>query len=185
MRYLIGVLGVVAVVFLVVVLFFGGNDTEIPVQGTTKIMKLTDYADKNSTVSLTTIGRMVGEEDRRAVRVIVSPNERRLEILNGYEESVASSQTFSNTPEAYSNFLSALSSLGFTSSRKVTADPRGVCPTGNRYIYDLSEDGNHLSNLWQVNCDIRGTFAGRGTTTRQLFQQQIPGYDTLVRGVKL
>lgn len=185
MRYLVAVLGIIAVVFLVIVIFFKGDNTKAPVQNAAKIMKLTDYADKNSMVSVTTIGTLVGEENRREIRVTVTPTERRLEVLSGYEEAVMSSQSFPNTQTAYANFLSALSDLGFTSSHKNTTDPRGVCPTGNRYIYDLSEGGDHLSNLWQVNCDIPGTFAGHGTTTRQLFQQQIPGYDKLVQGVKL
>ena len=184
MRYLLAVFGVMVVLFIVIMVFFRGDDTA-PVQNNVKVLKLTDYADKNSTVSLTTIGRMVGEENRRAIRVTVTPNERKLELLTGYEETVGSSQTFSNTPDAYTNFLSALNALGFTTARKNTADPRGVCPTGNRYVYDLSQDGSHVSNLWQVSCDNSGTFAGRGATTRQLFQQQIPEYNKLVQSVKL
>jgi len=185
MRYILGVLGIILVLFLVITLIFRGGDSGTSVQNSAKIMKLTDYADKNSSVSLTTVGKMVGQEDRRAVRVVVTPNERRLEILSGYEETVMSSQTYANTPEAYTNFLSALNNLGFLNSRKVATDSRGVCPIGNRYIYDLSQDGNHLSNLWQTSCDSSGTFTGRGSNTRQLFQQQIPDYTKQIQSVKL
>lgn len=185
MRYILGVVSIIIVLFVVIMLLVKGNDSNSSTQNTVKVTKLVDYADKNSTVSLTTIGKMVGEEDRRAIRVVVTPTERRLEILTGYEEVVSSTQTFANTSEAYSNFLSALSNLGFLNSRKSTLDPRGVCPTGNRYIYDLSQDDNHVSNLWQVSCDKTGTFAGSGATTRQLFQQQIPDYSKQVQSVKL
>lgn len=185
MRYVVSVIAIIAVLFVVIMLLVRGGDSNTSTQNSVKATKLIDYADKNSTVSVTTIGKMVGEEERRAIRVVVTPNERRLEVLTGYEEAVSSTQTFPNTREAYSNFLSALSNLGFLTSRKNTADQRGVCPTGNRYIYDLSQDGSHVSNLWQVSCDKAGTFAGTGATIRQLFQMQIPEYNDLIQDVKL
>lgn len=185
MKYVLGVLGVVLASILIFVLFFTGGNDKPSTQSDIKVSKLVDYADKNATVSVTTVGKLVGQEDRRSVRISVSSNERRFEILSGYDEQVVSSQTFSNSQEAYTNFLSALSAQGFTSSRKSAVDPRGACPTGNRYIYDLSQDGDHVSNLWQASCDGQGTFNGRGATIRQLFQQQIPDYAKLIQTVKL
>lgn len=185
MRYIIGVLGVILVIFLVVALVFGrgGNTTT---QSNKTIAQLVDYADKNSSVSLTTIGRMVGDEQRREIRVTVTPNERRLEILSGYNESVMSLQSYPNTQEAYSNFLSALGNNGFNKKRETTiTDPRGLCPTGQRYVYDLSQDGNHISNLWNSSCNDGSNFAGRGQTIRTLFKQQIPDYDKQISSVKL
>jgi hypothetical protein len=185
MRYVLGVLAFILVIFLAVALIFGRGGDKTPVTNTT-VTKLVEYADRNSSVSLTTTGKLVGEESRQAVRVIVTPNERRLEILTGYEETVTSVQTYPNTQEAYSNFLSALATAGFEKSRKSTiTDPRGQCPTGNRYVYDLSQDGNHISNLWSTSCNKNGTFAGTGTTIRQLFQLQIPDYSKQITGVKL
>jgi hypothetical protein len=185
MRYIVGVLAFILVIFLAVALFFGrGNDSTT--QNSQKIAQMVDYADKNSSVSLTTIGRMVGDTERRAVRVTVTPNERRLEILSGYEESVTSLQTYPNTQEAYSNFLSALGNFGFNKKRDTSVtDPRGLCPTGNRYVYDLSEDGNHISNLWSTSCNDASNFAGRSPTIRELFKNQISDYNKQIQSVKL
>jgi hypothetical protein len=185
LRYVVGVLGVILVIFLLVALIFGrgGNTTT---QNNKTAPQLVDYADKNSSVSLTTVGRLVGNDERREIRVTVTPNERRLEILSGYDESVISLQTYPNTREAYSNFLSALATNGFTKKRSTSiTDPRGLCPTGNRYIYDLSEDGNHLSNLWNTSCNDGSNFAGRGSTVREIFKNQIPDYNKQTQSVHL
>ena len=149
-------------------------------------MKLVDYASHNSDVSMTTIGRLVGDESHREIRITVTPTERRLEILGGYDETVLNSTSYPNTQSAYENFLSALARQGFTSKKDSTiSDPRGVCPTGNRYIYDLSDGGSHVSNIWSSSCDKNGTFAGHGPTIRELFRQQIPDYTKQITGVTL
>lgn len=184
MRYVIGVLGIILVIFLVIALVFGRGSSPNTQQAA--VTKLVDYADKNSNVSLTTIGKLVGDESRREVRVTVTPNERRLEILSGYDESVMSLQSYPNTQEAYSNFLSALGNYGFTKKRSTSiTDPRGLCPTGQRYVYDLSQDGNHISNLWNTSCNDGSNFAGRGPIIREIFKAQIPDYDKQTQSVKL
>jgi hypothetical protein len=184
MRYIVGILGVILVIFLFVALFFGrGNDSNTQNKAVTQLV---DYADKNSSVSLTSVGRLVGNDERREIRVTVTPNERRLEILSGYDESVMSLQTYANTQEAYSNFLSALAANGFTKKRDTSiTDPRGLCPTGNRYIYDLSQDGNHISNLWNTSCNDGSSFGGRASTIREIFKNQIPDYNKQTQSVKL
>lgn len=184
MRYIIGVLGVILVIFLFVALIFGrGNNSSTQTKPTTQLV---DYADKNSSVSLTTVGKLVGNDERREIRVTVTPNERRLEILSGYDESVISLQTYPNTQEAYSNFLSALAANGFTKKRATSVtDPRGLCPTGNRYVYDLSQDGNHISNLWNTSCNDGSNFAGRASTIREIFKNQVPDYNKQTQSVKL
>lgn len=184
MRYIIGVLGFLLVIFLVVALIFGrgGNSNN---QNKT-ITQMVDYADKNSSVSLTTIGNLVGNDQRRAIRVTVTPNERRLEILSGYDETVSSLQTYPNTQEAYSNLLSALGNYGFNKKRATSiTDPRGLCPTGYRYVYDLSQDGDHISNLWNTSCNDGSNFAGKGPIIRQIFQAQIPDYEKQTESVHL
>ena len=184
MRYIIAALGGILIIFLIISLLFHGNNKQV--EGNKTVAQLVDYANKNSSVSLTTYGELVGNQERRAIRVTVTPNERRLEVLSGYDESVLSTQTYENTQSAYANFLSALGALGFDKSRKSTiSDPRGVCPTGNRYVYDLSEGGKDKSNLWSNSCDNTGTFAGKGATTRTLFKFQIPDYNKQVQSVRL
>lgn len=188
MKYFAGVLGVLVLLFVVFLLILGrGNDSSAP-QGTAVVRpaQLADYASQNSVVSVTTVGRLVGDEQHREVRISVSQNERRLEVLSGYNQQVIQSQTYANTRAAYETFLSAIGARGFLSSKKSDLDPRSVCPTGNRYVYDLSVNGEHTSNLWITSCSKKtGTFNGNSATIRQIFQQQIPDYNKQLQNVNL
>lgn len=185
MKYIIGVFGAILLLILVFVLLFnsGGND-QTPTA--TETVQLADYASKNSTVTHTTVGSVVGQESQRSIRIVVTPSERRLEILGDFEQTVISSQTFANSAVAYEAFLSAIDGQGFTRSKETAIqDPRTVCPTGQRFVYDLTEDGDAVSNLWSVSCDKSGSFDGRASVVLQLFQDQIPDYDNLVQDVEL
>jgi hypothetical protein len=187
-RYLFGVLGVITalLLLLVFVLNRGGNDTPTSTADKPALTKLVDYADKNSIVSMTIVGKLVGEEEHRSIRIVVTPTERSLQVLSGYEQNIISAQTYPNTKAAYENFLSALGGQGFLSYKKSPiTDQRSTCPTGNRYVYDVTLDGQSVSNLWNVNCDKSGTFAGKGATIRQLFERQIPEYNKQITGIKL
>ena len=187
MKYVLSAIGTVLLLLFVTILLFNkGSDTKTPADNAPKAAQLVDYAKKNSNVSATVVGRLVGNEQHRAIRIVVSPNERRLEVLSSYDNTIMSSQTFPNDRDAYENFLSALGGQGFLNKKdSEITDQRSVCPTGSRYVYDLSENGKHISNLWGVSCDKSGTFGGRGSTIRELFQRQIPDYQKLVTGVRL
>lgn len=185
MRYIIGVFGAILLLLVVVVLIFNRGDSSQP-SATVQPAQLVDYATRNSNVSFTTVGRVVGEDQQRSIRVVVSPSERRLEIMSGYGQTVLSSQTFANTAVGYQNFLSALGGQGFTRARSTSIkDATTVCPTGQRFEYDLSENGEHVSNLWSVSCDRSGSFGGSAVVVRQLFERQIPDYSKLVTDVDL
>jgi hypothetical protein len=186
-KYFIGV-GVVILLllFVVVFVFNRGDETPKPTQNTEQAAELTSYADKNSEVSLTVIGQLVGNDQHRSVRITISANERRMEVLSGYDQQVLSSQSYENNQAAYEAFLSALGGQGFTRSKKTNiTDSRSVCPTGQHYEFRLSENGEEKSNLWSVSCDRSGNFNGRAGTIRQLFQRQIPDYSQQITGVTL
>lgn len=173
-------------VVAVFVLSRGDNDSTDPSQSPAKTAQLVDYADKNSEVSLTTIGRLVGNDEHRQIRITLSASERRIEVFSGYDQQLLSSQTYTNNSEAYETFLSALGGQGFIKAKETDiSDSRSVCPTGRHYEYLLTENGEEKSNLWSVSCDRSGTFNGRGGTVRELFQRQIPDYTQQVSGVVL
>jgi hypothetical protein len=187
MKYVFGVLGVIFAVVLAIILISGGGNDKKKTDTTKRVVKVSQQNKEGTSVSVTTQGRVVGEDERRAIRIIVTQNERRLEILTGYEEAVERSQVYANTPAAYENFLIAIDRAGFNRSRPYPIkDERGVCPLQRRYIYELKEYGQELSRLWSTQCSAKqGTFAGAATTLRVLFQEQIPDYSKQIRGVKL
>lgn len=187
MRYGLAAAGMVVVAIIAIILIVGRSPApDNPAKRPTAV-QLADYANQNSIVSFTTQGRLVGEDQRKAIRISVSPNERRIEILSGYEQFVERSQTYPNTQAAYETFLKALQNAGFARERKSAySDSRGVCPLGSTYLYELSASGSEKIDLWSTSCrSSEGTFAGNASVVRQLFQLQITDYRQQTRDVRL
>ncbi len=191
MKYVLGVIGAVILAILAIIIIGGrGPSTDENGQkpGAKKAVSVLDYTDNyNSEFSWTVQGRLVGQDQRKAIRIVVSQTERRYEVLNGYEETVESVQRFQNSPAAYEAFLRALDVAGFSKERKVANnDERGVCPQGNRYIYSLEDGSERVIRSWSTTCSAaQGPFAGSARSIKQLFQDQIPEYNKLVQGVRL
>lgn len=184
MKYVLGIFGVIFVAIIAIVLITrGGGDNRPDV----KPLVVSEEAREGVSAVYTVHGAVVGENQRRAIRVVVSQDERRLEILSGYGEAVERASTFPNTNAAFENFLVALDQSGFDNKRptKIT-DDRGACPLGRRFTYELREYSQELLRLWNTSCGGKlGDFNGRSTTVRRLFEKQIPDYQKLVRGVDL
>lgn len=182
MKFVLGIIGVIfAAIIVIVLLISGGGDR--PAE---RPLIVSEEAREGVSAVLTTQGQVVGQDQRRAIRVIVNQNERRLEILTGYEEAVERSSTFPNTHAGFETFLAALQQAGFGRKRPTAIDDeRGACPLGRQYIYELREYSQELLRSWSSTCSNQGDFAGRGSTVRTLFEKQIPDYSRLVRGVDL
>lgn len=188
MKYVIGVIAVVIVTILAVILIVNRDGTpDQPGQTGDRVVSLYDQAKDGGTVSYTTEGPVVGEDERRAIRVTVSSGTRKVEVLRGYNESVVKTQTFSNTSAGFEEFLKALEVAGFSRKRDYTTeDERGICPLGRRYIYEFEKSGEDPLKTWSTSCsEKQGTFGGGAVTVRKLFQNQIPDYNKFVADVKL
>lgn len=189
MRYVLGVFGILILMILAVVLIArrGPNETATTVQTGNKQVSLADYEDKPAMAILTVRGEVTGDEQRRGIRITVSAQERDLEILKGYNETVESRQSFPNNNNAYANFLSALDAAGFSREQATDIkDDRGVCPLGQRYDYKLQDGSEEVFRFWNTSCGSKqGNFGGNGIMVRRLFENQIPDYRILTRGVEL
>ncbi len=191
MRYFLGLFFIFIGVFLAIYFglrIFRGSPAPAP-SSTATVATLPDYASTDAEVSVIIDGPVVGDEQHRAIRITVSRDERTLDVIQGYSGLVISTKSFDNSQAAYDVFLRAINGLGFTKSRKVvTTDDRGVCPTGNRYFYELKNTGSSDTDkrLWSASCNIKlGTYIGNGPGVRDLFQKQIPEYGTLTSGISL
>lgn len=189
MRYGLGVLLVIFLVIVgAVVLFDGDNSSSSKQLRNTQIV---DYENKDrASVSWTQQGVLVGEDQRRSIRVIVTRNNRMVEVLDGYEQRVEKSQQYTNTPAAFSAFVRALDDASFGLERDVSEpDERGMCPTGNIFIYRLTDVGTEIMRTWSGNCSRAGGSFGGSTKNAsliaRLFKAQITGYSDFVSGVKL
>lgn len=196
MRYYFGALAIIVLLFFGVKAIFTGTKKKTPaststtsVTSTTAISRLSDYSSTDAEVSITTEGAVVGDEEHNAIRITVSRDERTLDIINGYNGLVTTTQSFDNNQAAYTIFLHALENYNFTREIKPkVTDDRGVCPAGSKYIYELKNTGKDDTDkrLWSVSCGAAiGNFGGIGPSIRDLFQKQIPDYSTLVSKVRL
>jgi hypothetical protein len=187
MRYILGIFGAFILIILAIVLIFriGGNNEQRPGEPQTV---LTEYVNSDAVARLTIDGKIVAQEKHYAVRVTVGRTNRTIEILNGYEGEVVQSRQYENDIGAYNVFLHAIQNAGFANKKETSTeeDVTGVCPLGNRYIYELVENGDKKVDLWSTSCTRKdGNFAGNASLVRQLFQAQIPDYQEITRDIRL
>jgi hypothetical protein len=185
MKYAAGVIGVVLVAIIAIIMLVRRTPeprTDIPQETV-----LSDYANRDGRVRYTIDGRINAREDHRTIVITVSRTERMLEIYQGYENDVLRRETFVNSEGAYSTFLRALESAGFSQERETDIhNYTGICPQGRRHVYELLDGPEEIMRTWDTSCSRRlGSFDGNSSLVRQLFQRQIPDYSRLTSGVRL
>jgi hypothetical protein len=185
MKYVLAVFGVIVVFVLAIILITGNSSTQ-PAQTGAKKIALADYIDRDSALVFTQQGKIVGDQDYRSVRISINRIDRRVDVMQGYDNVVIKSQTFANTSAGYNTFVKALDLAGYTRQRTSKFNNEvGVCPLGNRFIYQLTVDGKDVQRTWSTSCGLQGTFGGNIVTVHSLFRSQIPGYNSFVSGVSL
>lgn len=191
-RYIIVVLALFFIMMLGIVLIAGrsSNESDERDESTqiTEQKQLYDYASSSAArVVFTTQGKVVGEDQHRSVRITVTRDYRRIEVLDGYTGRVEKSQRFTNNEAAFYTFLRSLNHEGFMNTRESRiASEQGVCSGGYRYVYELFDGNDEVHRSWSTSCGTReGSFAGTPQNIRRLFQDQITGYTQFVSGIKL
>lgn len=189
MRYGLAIL-IIAFLAIVGTAVLVGRGTSSSGNTPARMTKIADYDSKDSSsISWTQQGRLVGEDQRRAIRVTVTRSKRTVEVLAGYPERVESSAEFPNSTEAFAAFTRALDTAGFGRERIVRqADERGVCPLGSRFIYRLTDSGQEIMRTWSDSCRTSDGPFGGGNTPQligRLFKEQITDYAKITSGVRL
>src|SRR3989338_5151263 len=109
MRYGLAILVIAFLAVVGTVIVVSSNNDSDTSTATTRNTKIVDYENNDAAkVSWTQQGRLVGDDQRRAVRVTVTKSKRTVEILDFYAERVEKSDEFANSPEAFSAFVRAL-----------------------------------------------------------------------------
>jgi len=172
MRYFIGFLIFIGLIVLVFVLFIGGSSTPKTVP-----TSLPSYAASPTVVRMTIDGPVNADLTHRSVQVTVGRDEANIDVIQGYQGNVLSHGSFASNQDAYTVFLHALDLAGFTKTRITkNTDDRGVCPLGDRYIFEVINGASDLQRTWATTCGGQGTFGGNLTTILTLFERQIPDY---------
>lgn len=183
-RYFIGFVATIGLIILLIILLFsGGGKSKLP--ATHKA--LDSYATTDATVSMTIDGPINADQNHNQIQVVVSNSNATFEQIKGYQGNVVNLQNYANNVDAFTNFLFALERIGFTNGNNSSAlkDERGYCPLGDRYIFELQQDGQTLERYWVTSCGGTKTYLGSLDTTSQLFQNQIPNYGNLAQNANL
>lgn len=183
MRYFMAFLAVMMLVFLLLALLLGGGKSKAPPTAKT----LASYATTDAQAQLTIDGPVNADQNHQAIRVTVSNNDVSFEQLQGYDGTVTNTQVFASTQNAYVNFLLALAHAGFTKGNNSPsmADERGYCPLGDRYVFELTQDGKDIERYWATSCGSPKTYLGSLSLTLSLFQAQVPNYSNLTQNIAL
>ena len=189
MKYYFGIIAVIIMLFIGVKLAFPGTSSKSTTKSPISVKKrLSDYSSTNAEVSVTVEGPVVGHEVHSAIRIIVARDERRVEIINGYNNLIVKSKIYDNNQTAFDVFLHALEYDSYTAEVKPKIiDDTGVCATGTKYIYELKNTGNKDTDkrLWSVSCGAGiGNAGNKGQLVRALFQKQIPDFGTVSQGLQ-
>lgn len=182
-------LGIILIVFILVqsVRFVGRIGSDIPdSDAADATLTLPEYARLDSSVSLTYSGPIEAREDYQQIKMLVSADQRRLEIIDGYGNRVVRRQALDNDTLAYGTFLRALELNGFMDEQdnQLGDDERGVCYKGKRIVIELMASGQSLHRLWAASCDKDfGNLAGSYRDILKLFQWQFPSYDDFTDNV--
>jgi hypothetical protein len=174
-RSIIAALLVIGVVLLFIVLvikmFTGHGGPKSPA------INLGAYADTNSQAVLLIDAPTNIDQEHRQVRITVSGTQSEIEIIQGYQGNVIDSRTYPNNGPAFAAFLQSLKLANYSKGdTQSTADYRGYCPTGDRYVYKFNDGYKDLFTFWSTSCG-QGTYQGNRALTRQLFEHQIPDAD--------
>lgn len=178
MRYFLGFLITIGLIILVIILIFRGP-SKPEVQTTSKT--LSSYAATDAEIVFTNDGPVNANSEHRAVRITADRNNVSYEELKGYNGEVIKQERYENTTEAYEVFLKALARAGYTKGNNdaALADVEGRCPFGNRYVFELKQDGRNLQRYWATSCGDK-TYGGNVTATIRLINAQVPNFEELI-----
>jgi hypothetical protein len=196
MRYFIGFLVTIGLIIILIVLLLsghGGNKAKAPqLQPSEKpktVSQLAGYADTDVVARLIIDGQINADQTHAALRITVGQNDVTYEQIQSYQGTVVNKQVYASNQSAYNNFLYAIGHAGFLlgDNNPKLANEKGYCSLGQRYVFELMENGRDIQRYWSTSCGtaVPRTYKGNLNVTLQLFQLQVPDYQTLTQNVRL
>lgn len=183
MRYFLVFLitiGLIILVFVIILKSFSSAPSKPPTP-------LVDYANTNTVVEMTIDGPVTADQSHNAVQMIVGQSNSEINIIQGYQNDVINTQSYSNNSAAYGVFLRSLDLAGYSKGKNDPnlADYRGYCPTGDVYIYQILIGTNTIEQYWSTSCGGQGTFKGDDSLVQNLFEVQFPDYGDITDSVNI
>ena len=183
LKYFIGFFITVGLIIALIIIIFGGGGGGQQTQTSSGEEKtLNSLYDTDTQVRTTIQGPINAEPIHEQIRITVNRDNSNFEFIRGYENNVVDSQSFVSNETAFNNFLHALTNAGFGQGddNEELGDELGACPFGQRYIFEIIENGKVTSRYWSTDCGNKtGNYLGNTFVTLDLFKAQIPDYDDL------
>ncbi len=136
---------------------------------------LIDYAGTDVVMQLTIDGQVNADQNHRQLQISIGSTSSQIDLFQGYQKTLLKISSYPNNQNAYAVFLRALDLQGYKNGVKSPSDDRGYCPFGERYIFEIVENGQDLQRYWSSSCGI-GNFKGNSGAIISLFKKQIPDY---------
>ncbi len=138
-------------------------------------------------VRMTVRGRITADENFRSYQVKITPSQRKMTTYQGYRDNEIKNITLYNNTAAYEQLVYALYFAGLTQGTQLTGasnDTRGLCASGFIYEFEIFKGDKRVMQLWTTNCkNIRGSLVANYSVLANLFNDQIPNYQTLINGL--
>ncbi len=178
-RYIFGFVIAFALLIVILILVFSN-----PSSNNTTISITKDY-NFSSSVELTIQGPIVADSEHNFDQIIVNSGNVTFNLYKGYSgNNLISSKIFNNSPQSYFAFLNSLKLAGFedVSNNPNLKNSSGYCSYGDVYDFKLTQDNKDVLNAWSTNCSSTPhTLLGDSNYIVQLFENQVPNYNTLVQ----
>lgn len=186
-RYLIGIGALIVLLFIVIFLIIRGGGSDSAKVPETKRELASYVTDPNVVITQTTVGPITAAQNHYETRINVTNQQATIELIQGYDGNVIDSRSYPMTQAGFGEFLNSLKVAGYTqgSTDEKLADDSGYCATGQRYIFEVREASKVVQRFWTTSCGDTKTYKGRVSPTLNLFQRQIPDYNSVVQNANL
>src|SRR5665213_1443193 len=167
-------IGLIVLVFILILKGFGsGSKNQVLPK------PITSYATTNAIAELTLDGPVNYNGKHLSVQINIDQYQTQINIIQGYQGQVTNTQAYPNNQNAYAVFLRSIGTEGFMNGNpdSTITDDRGICPFGNRYVYQLVDGSQTIERYWSTSCGSQGSFKGNSVAVNSLFKAQIPNYN--------
>jgi len=177
-------IAIAALVSLVRVVFFSGDNTAPTVPQTDIIKEALLSSDPEHNVIVTVRGPIVADEAFRSYQIKINANIREINTYHGYLDQSIDKISLNNNVKSYEQFVFSLFRANLIKGTELTGDKndlRGICATGYVYNFEVFAHNKDEKQLWTSTCaGSKGSLDANADQLINLYISQIPGAKDLI-----
>ena len=148
---------------------------------------LSTTADRS--VRMTVRGAIVADEKFHSYQITITPSSRTLTTYIGYLDTTVDNVNLGNNIPAYEQFVYSLDRANLAKGTELTGDKndtRGICATGQVYVFAILKADKSVKTLWTSTCaGSKGSLDASVDQLTRLFISQIPNATQLINKIGL